>query len=482
MSKREELHLTKPYEQSSLQALINNLFLNSIKVTALNGFYFSFTISQISKEFDLLKIAKDQSFILNIELKSDDIPLEKIQKQLIQNQHYLQHISQNIASYTYISSTNKLYYLDKEKNLQPADFSSLIESINNLEDFLTIDLNLLFKVSDYLVSPINHTDKFINHQYFLTSQQEEISCNILQSIYSKTATKFIGLTGFAGTGKTLLLYNIARECTMHGKVCIIHCGILSDGHISLSQKIDNLDIYPIKNLRNDVPLDSYDFIFVDETQRIYTTQFNHLIAIINKSKKYCILSFDSNQVLSKSEVRNNICEKIKKLTPKIYTLSKKIRTNKELSSFMKILFNHKAINSNDHYLYNNINVIWANSPKEAHLIIENYKNAHYTFINYTSSTYKHSPFDIFADINDSNTHKVLGQEFDNVLVLLDNSFFYNDEKVLCTCTHPNPDYLYHKLLFQAVTRTRQKLCIIVINNKKLFEDILSIKINAISHI
>lgn len=482
LSKREEFHLTKSHEQISLQVLVKNLCLNNITITALNGFYFSFTISQISKEFDLLKIAADQSFILNIELKSNDIPLSKIEKQLIQNQHYLQHISQNIASYTYISSSNKLYALNKEKKLQLVDFSLLINSINKVEDFLAIDLNLLFKVADYLVSPINNTDKFINHQYFLTSHQEEISAIIIQAVQNKTATKFIGLTGFAGTGKTLLLYDIARECTNHGKVCIIHCGILSPGHIELSNKINNLDIFAIKGLCSSIPLDHYDFILIDETQRIRSYQFDQLVKTVKENDQHCIFSFDSNQVLSKSELTNNICEKIKDLTPIIYTLSTKIRTNKELSSFMKILFNHKAINTSDHYLYNNVNVIWANSHEEAHLIVGNFKFLNYTFINYTSSLYNNSPFDIFGDMTYSNTHNVLGQEFDNVLVLLDNSFYYNDDKILCTFAHPNPDYLYYKLLFQAVTRTRQKLCIIIINNKNLFNDILSIKINAISHV
>lgn len=71
---------------------------------------------------------------------------------------------------------------------------------------------------------------------------------------------------------------------------------------------------------------------------------------------------------------------------------------------------------------------------------------------------------------------MLGQEFDNVLILLNDKFYYNDKKELSSKGHPNPDYLYFKMLFQAITRTREQLCIIVIGNEKLFMEILSIKV------
>ena len=40
--------------------------------------------------------------------------------------------------------------------------------------------------------------------------------------------------------------------------------------------------------------------------------------------------------------------------------------------------------------------------------------------------------------------------------------------------HPNPDYLYSKLLFQGLTRVREKLAIIVIDNEDVFGKILNI--------
>ena len=40
--------------------------------------------------------------------------------------------------------------------------------------------------------------------------------------------------------------------------------------------------------------------------------------------------------------------------------------------------------------------------------------------------------------------------------------------------HPNPDLLFYKLLYQAISRARVKLCVLVVENYKLFSDILNI--------
>ena len=37
--------------------------------------------------------------------------------------------------------------------------------------------------------------------------------------------------------------------------------------------------------------------------------------------------------------------------------------------------------------------------------------------------------------------------------------------------HPNPDLLFYKLLYQAISRARVKLCVLVVENYKLFSDI-----------
>ena len=80
---------------------------------------------------------------------------------------------------------------------------------------------------------------------------------------------------------------------------------------------------------------------------------------------------------------------------------------------------------------------------------------------------------IYGHDNDY-THHVIGQKFDNVLMLMDNSFYYDANGVLQGVEHPNPDYLYPNLFYQRITRVREKIALIVIEAPDLLEKISSI--------
>ena len=105
-------------------------------------------------------------------------------------------------------------------------------------------------------------------------------------------------------------------------------------------------------------------------------------------------------------------------------------------------------------------------------LLNYYRAQNYTFINYTPSLYYPSTLDQYP--NSLSTHSVIGQEFDNVIMILDDHFAYDNEKKLRAVRHPNPDYLYRKMLIQGVTRVREKLCLLVVNNKPIFQEILAI--------
>lgn len=59
-----------------------------------------------------------------------------------------------------------------------------------------------------------------------------------------------------------------------------------------------------------------------------------------------------------------------------------------------------------------------------------------------------------------SAHKVIGQEFDNVAVVVTQDFHYNDNKKL---SYKDKNYHYNPLetLSQAVTRTHNKLKIVI---------------------
>ena len=121
-------------------------------------------IPQIGKEFDLLRFNKTS--VANIELKSKASE-EKILKQLKRNRYYLQFLDKEVSLFTYVQETEKLYMLDKEQ-LTPVSFD------------------------------------------FLTEHQEEIRTNVMKVVETST-TEFMALTGAAGTGKTLLTYELPKR-------------------------------------------------------------------------------------------------------------------------------------------------------------------------------------------------------------------------------------------------------------------------------
>ena len=89
LSVRESIQNFKEHEINSLRILADQLLSAGKSLPLLDGFFFSYRIPQISKEFDLLRIGSDS--IVNIELKSGMVPTERIEKQLTQNRYYLAH-------------------------------------------------------------------------------------------------------------------------------------------------------------------------------------------------------------------------------------------------------------------------------------------------------------------------------------------------------------------------------------------------------
>ena len=73
-------HQYRHQEILDIQILINSLH---IPLEKQEGFIYGYVVPQLNKEFDLIKITS--STCLNIELKSDIVPNDKIKRQLIQN-------------------------------------------------------------------------------------------------------------------------------------------------------------------------------------------------------------------------------------------------------------------------------------------------------------------------------------------------------------------------------------------------------------
>lgn len=466
LSQRETLLKEKKNEIYSLIAFVENIFENT-EYDLFSYFYFSYSIPQISKEFDLLRIGNN--YIINIELKSNINDIEKVTNQLIQNVFYLKHLEKIIYSYTYDSSTNKLYKLI-DNHIKEIEFHELLNIIKNQNGLFDGDINILFKPSVFLVSPLNDTEKFLKGEYFLTLNQFQIREDIEKEI-NKNIVSFFAIKGRAGCGKTLLTYDIALYYIKNGKkVCIFHCANLCHGH-DLINNNTLLDIFPIKKC-SIIDYVEYDIVIIDEAQRIYKRQFEYIIDKVKENNIKLIFSYDEKQMINNTEVSNNIPNIIESLDNiRQYKLSKKIRTNPEILSFIKRLFN--LTNVDEFKNYKNIHIKYAKSIDEARVILNNYINNKYQFINFTPSRYYDSSFSKYQYYTYANTHNVIGQEFDNVIMYLDEHFSYDDNK-LCASNHVHQNYLLKPMLLQGVTRTRNKLVLVVVNNKDVFEKLLSI--------
>lgn len=434
------------------------------------NYYINYEIAQIGKEFDILRIGENS--IVNIELKSQkDEP--KILKQLEQNYYYLSFLQKEIYCFTFISETSEFYYFDKNnEKLELINVKTILEQIREIKDTET-KLDDLFVPSNYLVSPFNNTEAFLKNEYFLTTNKEEIKNKIVKTI-DDNSTKIFSIEGKAGTGKTLLAYDIARTLTDKGhKVAIVHCALLNDGIDILKQ--NNWNIILIKDLPlKGIEQRDVDIFIFDEAQRLYIDQVNGFIA----TNKTLIFAHDVQQKLNSKKEADKVVALIQKAArdDNHYEISTKIRQNKELASFIRKFFKlvkiaKDEIKGND---YKDVSLHYVIDNVEARHYIDYLKTKGWNYIHLTASGINQN--DKLREVEFSSrqsAHKVIGQEFDNVVVVISSDFYYNDGKIL---KYKDINWHYNPIetLFQAVSRTRKKLKFVIINNPEVYKACMKI--------
>ncbi|MFI1742850.1 ATP-binding protein [Thalassobellus sediminis] len=457
-------------ELNDLEIFVNSLLKKTENVDEFDNYYLGYKIPQISKEFDLLRFG--ENYTINIELKSTSTK-EKIKKQLTRNKYYLDFLGENILCFTFISAEKKLFRLDNNNDIIEEKPEELLKVLK-LQKVKSIEnVDSLFNPSNYLVSPFNSTEKFVLNKFFLTNHQEEIKLKSLKDINDVSKSSFISIIGKAGTGKTLLTYDIVKECmSKKMNVLIIHCGLLNEGHYKLRDEY-GWDIIPAKNTYHK-DISNYSLVIMDEVQRVYPNQLKHIIKEVTTHKKSCIFSYDKQQCLRSTEVNNNIELQIESIVnPLKFQLTEKIRTNKEIASFIKcILDNGRQI---DKLGKPNVELNYFKTYNEAIEHIKYLQDKGWKTINYTPSSRHNLPYDNLRIGEQDNAHSVIGQEFDKVIAVVDSFFYYNNENKLSTKNYKNRPY-YHptKMLLQIMTRTRRKLNFIVVDNEEILERCIAI--------
>ncbi len=452
----------KEKEILSMKILADMLYSHGVAVSETDGFFLSVNF-RFGKEFDLLKI--NHSACLNIELKSslkDFTPAkaeEKVRNQLRKNRHYLSVLDRKLYLYTVVTDSMKCYHMTEDFQFQEIAFSAIVKAVKHFFGEYISDIESLFRPSEYLVSPLNHSQKFLEHAYFLTQNQEDKKKEILEKLHSESV--ILGLTGEAGTGKSLMLYDIARELAKNFSVLILHCASeLPVGLSAISRNIKNLDILRPKDLQmqnlSDF-LDNYQYIFTDETQRVYSGLLSQIWGYLREKQKSAFISFDSRQTLSMQEENQNIAEWAYQHCDKIYTLKSTIRTNAEIMHFIRKLHNlHYHIPAQIQAdLPEHVRICYAGNGLETDNFLDYYqlpRNGGYRLIRLDAC------------------NAVIGQEFDNVMTVLDNLFYYDENQQLCA--HDRQKQLFMHMLYQVLTRARDRL-VLVITDETLFTQIIS---------
>ena len=155
----------KDDEIKDLENFIAILNMHNCEAGDFEGFYVGYKIPQIGKEFDLLRFG--ENYIINIEQKSTSTD-EKIIKQLKRNKYYLKCIDKEVHYFTFVSKTKTLFTLNEKDTLETVDLARLIKLLKSQNFDGTKEANDFFSPSDYLVSPFNSTERFIEAEYFLT--------------------------------------------------------------------------------------------------------------------------------------------------------------------------------------------------------------------------------------------------------------------------------------------------------------------------
>lgn len=452
-------------EIDDLASLIGCLTESGCSISDLDYFVVGYKIPQIGKEFDVLRFGKE--YIVNIELKARGDE-EKIRKQLARNRYYLSFAGLQTYHYMYLSESSSLFELSESGEVEKVEISKLVtllkeqnfSQIHNVDDF--------FHPASYLVSPFNSTERFLGGEYFLTSQQEEVVDILVKQLHA-SLSGFVSLTGTAGTGKSLLAYHFARKAVEDNKkVLVIHCGILNAGHEKLIS--NGWDVVSIRTYLN-YEISDFDLVVIDEAQRLRIKQFEHIVAEVIASKTMCVLSYDKNQTLASHEDRLNIESRVSELGPiSSHSLSEKIRSNKEIADFINMLFN-----KNKNYEARggkNIQLKYFSTNSDAASYLNGLDSREWQLLKFTPSRYNVEHHEGYFHIDTPSSHTVIGQEFDNVVVVIDELFSYHESGQLVY--HGNSYYHPRKMLFQNITRARKHLLVVIINNEELLERCVTI--------
>lgn len=450
LSGREFFLKIKEWELESMKALVEKLEEHMQEVYKLRFFY-SFQIPKLGKEFDLLQIKENQ--IVNIELKSGMVSDEAVRRQLIQNRYYLSVLGKPILSYTYISSEDRLIRLTNHDHIVEGNWEVLCSALEKEGQDYRGDIEELFQAELYLISPLTEPERFLRKEYFLTSQQRDIERQILKRIRGEQEGYF-WFSGLPGTGKTLLLYDIAMKLSVRQRACIIHCGEAGKEWKILHERLRRIDFLADGQLGEETDLDGYSSILVDEAHLLSQEKLSVLLKM--SRCRPLIFSSDSEDAISPEEMDRSTVESLENLIGiQKFHLTNRIRTNAELSSFIQNMLHLPQKRSSRWYPH--ITVVYANGDSEAENLVNDFMRQGYQRR--------------FPDVS-MELETMAVRDTEKLVVLLDERYCYDEKGYLRSDHSENSSNV--RRLFHLLNQAKESLALVVKNNITVYGVLLEI--------
>lgn len=343
----------------------------------------------------------------------------------------------------FFSENKELYkYLIEEDCFEKITIEKFIELIDINSPSQENKINKLTP-KEYLISPLEDIEKFFNGVYYLTQQQQKI----VDEIINKNG--IFGVTGIPGSGKTLVAYDLLRRIDTKCEALMIFCGKIRKQHEEMERKFNNVHFVSAKDVNEEI-LNIYDYIIIDEAQRMYRAKFNLIRSWgeKNKQSKKTVFFFDCDQTLSPKDIGNmlkNYFQTLENDGKGTYLkLSGNIRSNKYIASFVKQLQNLNKEPKKDIdilELREKIEVRFFKSADLAKPWIKSLQSRGYTFIAPTGDNYNAASADSFYDVDHTNTHNIIGSEMDYIVTYIDNNIEYTSQGIL---TKSNQEYYFRK--------------------------------------
>lgn len=466
LSNRDSELKYKEDEVASLVAFARGCLNHGVPESCLDGFAFSYPIPHVPKEMDLLKVG--EKCILDIELKSRKVSNEKIKKQLTPNRYYLSFLGRSMTCLCYTAEDDSWLRLVGEEVL-PATWDEAAQCICGMADFdPSLDLDTLFDPSNYSISPLMNREAFLAGQYFLTDQQRETKQSMLKYLEDEGSGGHL-VMGEAGTGKTLLLYDIALTMAKKtGKPALIfHGADLSPEHAAFHRESHDITLLGPQFLMI-ADVSQYCLVGFDEAHRMHPEDFRRAVQAANDAEVPFLVMLDSKQEMSHREQADDIEKIAKELVPierHVVTLSKKLRSNAKVASYIEAFVNGGRCHIKNR---DGISLEFAPNDAVALRLVERYQKNGYQLIPISPSRWKSSHLDTFQIAGCPNTHRVIGLEYDSVVMVVTDCIRF-DGKRLCDGSHPNDNLLPTKLLYQGLTRARERIAIIFRCDWSVFE-------------